>query len=118
MHNFAAAGGMADMHGVLEVKMSRQRGEVVGVVIHVVAAPDLARAAVAAPVMRDDAEAVALEEKHLRIPVIGRKRPAMAEDDRLPRTPILIENLGTVLRGDRRHDIDPSRRFNSERQCY
>jgi hypothetical protein len=38
--------------------MRRQRREVVGVVIHVVAAPDLARSAVAAPVMRDDAEAV------------------------------------------------------------
>ena len=57
MHDFAAAGGMADMHGVLEVEMRRQRREVVGVVIHVVAAADLARAAVAAPVMRDDAEA-------------------------------------------------------------
>jgi hypothetical protein len=41
----------------------------------------------------------------------------MAEDDGLPRTPILIKNLGAVLRGDRRHDIDPSRCFNSERQC-
>src|SRR5216684_3410516 len=89
--------------------MRRQRREVVGVVIHVVAATDLARAAVAAPIMRDDAEAVTLEEKHLRIPVIGRKGPAMAEDDGLSRTPILVENLDTVLRGDRRHDIDPSR---------
>jgi hypothetical protein len=65
--------------------------------------------------MRDDAEAVTLEEKHLDIPVIGRKGPAMAEDDGLPRTPILIKNLDTVLRSDRRHDIDPSRCFTSER---
>src|ERR1700680_1569856 len=64
--------------------------------------------------MRDDAEAVTLEEKHLRAPVVGRKGPAMAEDDGLPRTPILIENLDAVLRGDRRHDIDPSRCFNSD----
>src|SRR5713226_3007766 len=97
--------------------MRRQRREVVGVVIHVVAATDLARAAVAAPIMRDDAEAVTLEEKHLRIPVIGRKGPAMAEDDGLSRTPILEENLDTVLRGDGGHDIDPSRCFDSERQC-
>jgi hypothetical protein len=26
-------------------------------------------------------------------------------------------HLGTLLRGDRRHDIDPSRCFNSGRQC-
>jgi len=71
-HDLAAAGGMADMHGVLEVEMRRQRGEIVGIVIHVVAVRDLARAAVAAPVVRDDAKAATVEEQHLRIPVIGR----------------------------------------------
>jgi hypothetical protein len=55
VHDFAATSGMADMHRVLEVKMSRQRRKIVGVVIHVVAVADLARTAVAAPVMRDDA---------------------------------------------------------------
>jgi len=36
-----------------------------------------------APIMRDDAIAVFEEERHLRIPVIGRQRPAVAENDRL-----------------------------------
>jgi hypothetical protein len=33
----------------------------------------------------------------------ARRIDVMAEDDGLPRTPILVENLGTVRRGDRRH---------------
>jgi hypothetical protein len=114
MHDFAAAGGMTDMHGALEVKVRRQRREVVGIVIHVVAVPDLARAAVAAPVMRDDAEAMVHEEQHLRVPIVGRKRPAVAEHDRLPAAPILVEDLDAVLGGDRRHGNDPVRCFYSE----
>jgi len=42
---------------------------------------------------------VVQEEQHLRIPVVGRKRPAMAEDDGLTRTPILVKYLGTVFGG-------------------
>ena len=53
VHDLAAAGGMADVDGVLEVEMRGQRREIVGVVIHVVAVADLARAAMAAPVMGD-----------------------------------------------------------------
>ena len=37
VHHLAAAGGMADMDGVLQVEMRGHRREVVGVVIHVVA---------------------------------------------------------------------------------
>ena len=46
------------MHGVLEVEMGGHRCEIVGVVIHVMTAAALTRAAVAAAVMGDDAEAV------------------------------------------------------------
>jgi hypothetical protein len=106
VHDFAA-GGMADMHRILQVQARGQRREVVGIVIHVMAAPDLTRAAVAAPVMCDDAEAVTLEEKHLCIPVIGRKRLAMAEDNRLTRAPVLVVDLCAVLGGDRAHPVDP-----------
>src|SRR6202166_938111 len=41
------------------------------------------RAAVATTVMRNDAIAVLEEEQHLRIPVIGRQRPAVAEHNGL-----------------------------------
>ena len=41
MHDLAAAGGMADMDGVLQVEMRSQCSEIVGVMIHVVAAGGL-----------------------------------------------------------------------------
>ena len=91
------------MDGVLQVEMRGQRREVVGVVVHVVAVAGLGRAAVAAPVMGDDAIAVAEEEQHLRVPVVGRQRPAVAEHDRLARAPVLVEDLDAVLGGDRAH---------------
>ena len=59
------------MDRVLEAEMRRDRGEVVGVVVHVVALADLRRAAVAAAVVGDDAVAPAEEEQHLRVPVVG-----------------------------------------------
>ena len=57
VHDLAAAGRMADMDGILQVEMRGHRREVVGIMIHVVAVADLAGAAMAAPVMGDDAEA-------------------------------------------------------------
>lgn len=52
----------------------------------------------AAPVMGDDAEALAEEEQHLRVPVICAERPAMVEVDRLSvlRTAVLVEDLVSV----------------------
>ena len=61
---------MADMDRVLEVEMRGHRREVVGVMIHVMAAAGLGRPAMAAPVMRDHAIAVAEEEQHLRVPIV------------------------------------------------
>jgi hypothetical protein len=79
----AAAGGVADVDGVAQVEMLDHRGDVGGVVVHVVAVADLARAAMAAPVMGDDAVALLEEEEHLRVPVVGAQRPAVVEHDRL-----------------------------------
>src|SRR5439155_20160448 len=44
----------------------------------------------AASVVGDDAIAVFEEEQHLRIPLIGRQRPAVAENDRLTFAPVFI----------------------------
>ena len=101
--HLAAAGGMADVNGVLQVEMRGQRRQVIGIVIHVVAVADLGGAAVAAAVMRDDAIAVLEEEQHLRVPVIGRQRPAMAEHDGLTFAPVLVENLNAVFGWNRAH---------------
>ncbi len=50
--------------------MRDHRGEIVGVVIHVVTIACLRRPAVTAAVMGDYAETFAQEKKHLRIPVV------------------------------------------------
>ena len=96
MHNLAATGRVADMDSILEIEMRRHRGEVIGIVIHVVAVADLAGPAVAAAVMSNDAIAVIEEEQHLRIPIVGRQRPTMAEDDGLTFAPVLIVDLYPV----------------------
>src|SRR5882724_1973371 len=70
--------------------MRGQRRKVVGIVIHVMAVARLGGPAVASPVMGDDAIAVFEEEHHLRVPVIGRQWPAVAEDDGLSFAPVFI----------------------------
>jgi hypothetical protein len=63
----------------------------------------LGGAAMAAPVVGDHAEALAEEEQHLRVPIIGRQRPAVAKHDGLTFAPILVEDLNAVFSGDRVH---------------
>src|SRR5208337_1172455 len=83
--------------------MIGQRRQVVGIVIHVMAAAGLAGAPMAAAVMGDHAKTLAEEEEHLRVPIVRRERPAMAEHDGLTRAPVLVEDLDAVRGGDRRH---------------
>src|SRR5215216_159786 len=86
--------------------------------VHVVTVAGLRGAPVPTPVMGDDAVPVLEEEQHLGIPVVGRKRPAMAEDDRLTRAPVLVEDLGSVIRGDRAHQPSPrARRRQAPHPC-
>ncbi len=101
VRHLAATGGVADMHGALQIQMRGQRRKIVGVMIHVVAVAGLGGPAVPTPVMGDHAEALAKEEQHLCVPIVRRKRPAMAEHDGLARAPVLVENLRAVMRGDR-----------------
>jgi hypothetical protein len=107
MGDFAAAGGVSDMHCILEVELCGERRYVVGIGVHFVAGSSLRRAAVAAPVMRDDAVAVVQEEQHLVVPIVGAERPAVMEYDRLASTPVLVEYLGTVSGSDGRHGHVP-----------
>src|SRR5438552_771621 len=58
-----------------------------------------------AAVVRHDPEAVAGQEQQLVIPGVGSQRPSVAEDDRATGSPILEEDLRTVLRGDFRHGV-------------
>src|SRR4029453_16090906 len=79
------------------------------VVVHVVAVGDLLGTPVAAAVDADDAVPLVQEEHHLRVPVVGGQRPAVAEDDRLSRSPVLVVDLRAVIRGDEWHAPPPSR---------
>jgi hypothetical protein len=106
VHHLAAAGGMADVNGVLQIEMRGQRRQVIRIVIHVVAIARLSRSAVAAAVVSYDAIAVVKKEQHLRVPVVGRQRPTMAEYDGLTLAPVLVENLNAVFRFDGIHVDD------------
>ena len=85
VHHLAAAGGMADMDRILQVEVLGNRREVVSIMVHVMAVAGLRRAAMPAPVMRDHTIALAKEEQHLRIPVVSRKGPSMANTIGCPR---------------------------------
>src|ERR1700732_1808803 len=91
------------MHRFLEVEVRGQRRQVVGIVIHVMAATGLRRAAMAAAVVGYDAITVIEEEHHLRVPVIGAQWPAVREHNWLSRTPVLEVDLRSVLNGDSVH---------------
>jgi hypothetical protein len=108
-HDLAAAGGVPDVDGVVEIEVRGQRGQVVGIMIHVVAVAGLGGASVPAAVMGDDSVAVVEEEHHLVVPVVGRERPAVAEDDRLARAPVLVEDIGAVSGSDGSHAVPPVR---------
>src|SRR6202041_168411 len=106
---------VADMNRVLEVEMCCQRRQVVGIMIHVVAVPGLAGTPMAPPVMSDHAVATLAEEQHLCVPIVRRKRPAVTKDDRLAFSPVLVVNLNSILRSNRRHEGSPYRLLRSVR---
>src|SRR4029077_17663372 len=81
---------MADVNRILQVEMIGDTLQIIGIVIHVVAAAGLSRATMSAPLGRNDAETFAGEKKHLRGPIIRRKRPAVTEHNRLPAAPVFI----------------------------
>jgi hypothetical protein len=101
--HFTAAGRVPDVDRVLEIERGDERRQIVGVGIHLIAAPRLTRASVAAAVMSDAAVATRREKDHLVFPGIGRQRPAVTEDDRLSRPPVLVINLGAIAGLDRGH---------------
>ena len=74
---------MADMDGILQVEMLRKSSQVVRIMVHIVAIGDWSGASMATAVMGDHAIAPMKEEQQLRIPVIGRQRPAVAEHNGL-----------------------------------
>jgi hypothetical protein len=64
--------------------MLGQRRQVIGVVIHVMAAIRLRGTSMSTPVVSDDTIALVEKKHQLRVPIIGRQRPAVAEDHGTP----------------------------------
>src|SRR5262249_50064810 len=96
-------------NGALQVERLDERRKVVGIRVQVVAIPGLARAAVATPIVRDAAVAARGEEEHLVFERLCAERPAVAEDDRLTGSPVVVVEPSSVLRRDRAHpDSFPS----------
>src|SRR5687768_16193863 len=77
------------------------------IVVHVMAVADLCRAAMPAPVMCDHAVTPFDKVQHLRVPVVRAQWPAVMENDRLPGTPVLVEDLDAVFCGDSAHGVSP-----------
>src|SRR5438093_2286150 len=92
-HYLAAARGMADVNRIFQVEMIGDRLQIIGIVVHVVSAAGLSRATMSAPIRGNDAETFTDEKKHLRVPVVSRQRPTMAEDDGLSFAPVFIINV-------------------------
>src|SRR5882672_2517015 len=101
--HFPAAGGVAHVDGLLQVKLFGEGGKIVGVGVHLVPIPRLCGTAVSSPVMGNDSIAMQAEEQHLGVPVVGAERPAVTEDDGLALAPVLVVNLRAVFRRDRVH---------------
>src|SRR5689334_2137277 len=101
--DFSTTGGVAYVNGIFQVQLFREGCEVVRVRVHIVAIPCLGGTAMPSPVMRNDSIADLAEVQHLSFPIVGAERPAVAENDRLSRAPVLVINLRAVFRSDRRH---------------
>ena len=56
-------------------------------------------------VVRDAAEAVLYEEKHLSVPHVGVQRPAVRERHDRALTPVLLVDLRPILGSDRAHGL-------------
>jgi len=94
---------VADERGAVQAERFDELRQIVGVRVHVVAVPWLARTAVAATIVGDAAIAVERQVDHLVFPRIGVERPAMAEDDGWSGAPVLVVDSRAVLGGDRAH---------------
>src|ERR1700755_565175 len=98
---------MANKDEIVQVELFDQLGEVVGILVHIVAFPSLSRLAMAAPVVSDDPIAVLTEKQHLSFPGITGERPTMGKQDRLPHSPVLVSDLGSVFGRDGAHRVAP-----------
>src|SRR5215475_1800010 len=99
-NRFRAAERVADDRRVTNVERVEQRRDIVGERVVVVAAPGVARAAVAPPIERDGAVSASDDAGHLILPERGIETPPMQEDDRLARAPVAMKQRGSIFRSN------------------
>src|SRR6185369_17786453 len=95
---------MAHVNRVLQIQMLHQGRQIIGIGIQIVAVPRLTRSPVAAPVMRDTTIPARRQEEHLILESVGAERPAVAEYDGLPASPIVVIDASSVFGCDACHD--------------
>ena len=107
--DLAAAGRVTHQGDVVEVEGLDKGREIVGIAVHVVAR----RAWLDRPWPRRSCAMARKpfcdEEQHLPVPRVGVQRPAVGERDGGTLAPVLVVDLGAVLRGDGAHDSAPLR---------
>ncbi len=81
------------MDRVFQIERFDELRQIIGVGVHVVAVPRLARSPVAAAVMSDAAITAGCQIKHLVLKGIRTQRPAVTENHRLPAAPVFVVNL-------------------------
>src|SRR6185369_9138883 len=105
--HFTTAGRVAHVNCILEIERFDERVEIVGVRVHVVSIPRLARATVSTTIMSDAAIAILGQEEHLVLKGVCRQRPAVTEHDRLSRAPIFVVNLRAIFCRYETHCLSP-----------
>src|ERR1700733_6937109 len=97
--HLAAAGGVSDVDGVLQIEGLDKFGNIGSIGIHVVAGCRLRGTSVASTIVGNYAVTAFKEEHHLGIPVVGGEWPSMVKEKRLACAPVLVENLRAVFDG-------------------
>jgi hypothetical protein len=95
------------MDRLFQVERFHKGGKVVGIGVHIVAVPRLARPAVTPAVMGYTAVAPTGQKEHLILEGVGRERPTVAEDNGLPGAPVLVVDLRAVVYGSCGHMVPP-----------
>src|ERR1044071_8552209 len=93
---------MSYQRDVAQVERLDHGSQISGETVIPAAAPGGARAAGAAPVVRDAAQALVGEVDHLVFPEVGAEGPGVDEDDGWARSPVPVEQARSVAGRDER----------------
>ena len=101
--DLTAAGGVPDQDDVVQIERFDDGGEVVGVVVEVVALPRLPGPASASPIVEHGPIPMGGNEVGWSVPGVRGQRPPVAEDHGLAGAPVLEEDVDAVGGGDNGH---------------